>query len=227
MFNCVEIEKKIGYTFRNKKLLETAFTHVSYGKTWGVADNERLEYLGDAVLELLITEKQYFESVATEGAMTKSRQTLVSKLPLKEAVERMGIEEYIRYVGGKDNVGDKTVSSLYESLLAAIYLDGGMEEAKAFLTRNPLLGGGSLSNNYKGDLQEFLQKKGKDLPVYTFEKEGMDNAPTFYCKVNALGFYGEGRGGTKRAAQQLAAKELLEKLQAKDKKKIAKQKGKE
>ena len=69
--------------------------------------------------------------------------------------------------------------------------------------------------------------QGKDLPVYTFEKEGMDNAPTFCCKVKALGFYGEGKGGTKRAAQQLAAKELLEKLQTKDRKKTAKQKGKE
>ena len=126
MLNLAAIEKKIGYVFSNKTLLKTALTHVSYARAHGGADNERLEYLGDAVLELLITEKQYFDSVSTEGAMTKNRQSLVSKLPLKEAVLRMGVAEHLRYFGGKDNVGDKTVSSLYESLLAAVYLDGGM-----------------------------------------------------------------------------------------------------
>ena len=212
MLDVALIENKIGYTFQNKSLLETALTHVSYSKTHGGADNERLEYLGDAVLELLITERQYFESVSTEGAMTKRRQGLVSKLPLKEAVERMGIAEHLRYVGGKDNVGDKTVSSLYESLLAAVYLDGGMEAARAFLARHSLSESESVAKNYKGDLQEFLQKQGKGLPEYGFQKEGLDNAPTFYCRASADGYYGQGRGATKRAAEQLAAKELLEKL---------------
>ena len=219
MFNCVEIEKKIGYTFHNKKLLETAFTHVSYGNTWGVADNERLEYLGDAVLELLITEKQYFESVASEGSMTKSRQGLVSKLPLKEAVERMDVAQYLRFVGGKDNVGDKTVSSLYESLLAAVYLDGGIDAARAFLRRHPLLADDATEQNYKGAWQEYLQKDGKDLPIYDFRKEGQDNAPTFYCSATAQGEIGMGKGATKRAAEQEAARELLTKLKALKRKK--------
>ena len=212
MFNVSEIEKKIGYVFHNKALLETALTHVSYARAYGGADNERMEYLGDAVLELLITERQYFESVSTEGAMTKSRQSLVSKLPLKEAVERMGVVEYLRYVGGKDNVGDKTISSLYESLLAAIYLDGGVEAARSFMEAHPLVQSESFSANYKGELQEFLQKKGKGLPVYTFEKAGKDNAPVFYCKAIAEGKQGEGSGATKRAAEQLAAQSLLQKL---------------
>ena len=101
MLDFNEIEKKIGYRFHNRALLETALTHVSYARVYGGADNERLEYLGDAVLEMLITERQYFESVASEGSMTKSRQGLVSKLPLKEAVERMDVAQYLRFVGGK------------------------------------------------------------------------------------------------------------------------------
>lgn len=212
MLDFNEIEKKIGYRFHNRTLLETALTHVSYARVYGGSDNERLEYLGDAVLEMLITERQYFESVASEGSMTKSRQGLVSKLPLKEAVERMDVAQYLRFVGGKDNVGDKTVSSLYESLLAAVYLDGGVDEARAFLARHELLATERSTGNYKGELQEFLQKQGKPLPVYSFHKEGQDNAPVFYCEAAADGKVGCGKGGTKRAAEQEAARQLLTKL---------------
>ena len=211
MLDVQQIEQKIGYVFSDKELLKTAFTHVSFAKANGCADNERLEYLGDAVLELLITERQYYDSVSTEGAMTKSRQGLVSKQPLKETIQRMDVVQYLRFLGGKDNVGDKTVSSLYESLLAAIYLDGGMEAARAFVGRHPLVQT-ERSSNHKGDLQEYLQKQGKQLPVYRFQKQGPDNAPTFFCEVLADGVKGQGSGATKREAEQLAARQLLELL---------------
>ena len=211
MLDVQQIEQKIGYVFSDKEFLKTAFTHVSFAKANGCADNERLEYLGDAVLELLITERQYYDSVSTEGAMTKSRQRLVSKQPLKEAIQRMDVAQYLRFLGGKDNVGDKTVSSLYESLLAAIYLDGGMEAARAFVGRHPLVQT-ERSSNHKGDLQEYLQKQGKQLPVYRFQKQGPDNAPTFFCEVLADGVKGQGSGATKREAEQLAARQLLELL---------------
>ena len=203
-----EVEQKIGYVFTNKQLLETAITHSSYGKAHGVPDNERLEYLGDAVLELLISERQYFDGVSSEGTMTKTRQRLVSKQPLKQAIEKMGVAKHLRFVGGKDNVGDKTVSSLYESLLAAVYLDGGMDAARAFVKRHPL-GQEEQIENYKGDLQECLQKQGYPLPEYSFEKQGKDNDPTFRCVALAQGKRGEGEGKTKRAAEQAAAKALL------------------
>ena len=212
MLDVERIEQKIGYTFSDKRLLETAFTHVSFAKANGCADNERLEYLGDAVLELLITERQYFDSVSTEGVMTKTRQGLVSKQPLKEAIQRMDVVQYLRFLGGKDNVGDKTVSSLYESLLAAIYLDGGIEAARAFVQRHPLVKTVRSSFNFKGDLQEYLQKRGQPLPVYHFQKQGPDNAPTFLCEVVANGERGQGNGATKREAEQLAARQLLEQL---------------
>ena len=217
MVNLQAVEQKIGYVFKNKTLLETALTHSSYGKANKVPDNERMEYLGDAVLQLLISEKQYFDGVSSEGSMTKERQRLVSQQPLKLAVEKMGVAKYLRYVGGKDNVGDKTVSSLYESLLAAVYLDGGIDEARAFVARHPL-GQETKSENYKGELQEFLQKQGFPLPEYAFEKQGKDNAPTFRCVATARGKTATGEGATKRSAEQLAAKVLLAELKAELKK---------
>lgn len=211
MNNVQEIENKIGYVFTNKTLLETAFTHSTYGKEHGVPDNERLEYFGDSVLQFLISERQYFDGVFSEGSMTKTRQRIVSKQPLKLAIEKMGVAKYLRFVGGKDNVGDKTVSSLYESLLAAVYLDGGMDAARAFVTRHPL-GQETKTENYKGELQEYLQKQGNPVPEYFFEKQGKDNAPIFHCSVSAQGKTGSGVGATKRAAEQEAAKALLQEL---------------
>ena len=209
MLDVQQIEQKIGYVFSDKELLKTAFTHVSFAKANGCADNERLEYLGDAVLELLITERQYYDSVSTEGAMTKSRQGLVSKQPLKEAIQRMDVAQYLRFLGGKDNVGDKTVSSLYESILAAVYLDGGIEEARAFVARHPL-GQEKQEENYISALQEYLQKQGLPLPAYSeIEKTGKDNAPTFRYVVTAQGKSGEGVGSSKHIAKQKAAKALL------------------
>lgn len=208
MLNVERVEQKIGYVFCDKRLLLTAFTHSSYKNVHGGEDNERLEYLGDAVLQLLVTEQQYLEG-GSEGEMTKSRQALVRQSSLKAAVEAIGIAEDLLVCGGKDNVGDKTIASLYESVLAAIYLDGGLQAAREFLARHPLP---LMEDNFKGKLQEFLQKRGKACPVYTFEKCGKDNAPTFVCRVEADGKTAEGRGATKRAAEQLAAQAWLQKF---------------
>ncbi|MBQ8374407.1 MAG: ribonuclease III [Clostridia bacterium] len=202
-------EERIGYTFEDKALLVRAFTHSSYAHIHGGEDNERLEYLGDAVLELLVTEAQFFAENQSEGEMTKSRQGLVRQDSLLKAVEAMGVAGQLLVSGGKDNIGGKTVSSLYESILAAVYIDGGMDAARAFLARHPLP---KIEDNYKGLLQEFLQKQGFACPVYEVQKHGADNAPTFECTASALGKRGVGSGATKRAAEQQAAKNLLELL---------------
>ena len=209
MLNVARIEEKIGYLFQDKRLLLAAFTHSSYKNVHGGEDNERLEYLGDAILQMLVSEQQFLAGNASEGEMTKARQALVRQASLKAAVEAMEIEDELLTCGGKDNVGDKTVASLFECVLAAIYLDGGWAAAKAFLAQHPLP---LIDDNYKGRLQEFLQKRGKARPVYTFEKRGADNAPTFLCQVTAEGKTATGRGATKRAAEQAAAKALFEVL---------------
>ncbi|MBQ8428275.1 MAG: ribonuclease III, partial [Clostridia bacterium] len=149
------LEKTIGYTFKDKTLLQTALTHSTYAHVHGVEDNERLEYLGDSVLQFIVTEKQYFSEKRKEGELTQLRQSEVCEAALLKAVEDMRLGDWLRYEGKEQNVGKKTMSSLYESVLAAVYLDGGYDAAKAFVDRHPLFG---KSENYKGELQEFLQK---------------------------------------------------------------------
>ena len=205
-FPIAEIEKKLGYVFQKKGLLERAFVHSSYAKVKGIESNERMEYLGDAVLQLVVTEWQYFRAEDSEGKMTKGRQGLVCQETLLKEVEELGIEQYLLKVGGKENVGAKTVSSLFETVIAAIYLDGGYEPAKKFILKR-------LSDrddvNYKGELQEFAQKRGESLPVYVSEKFGKDNAPFFKAIVTVMGKTAEGEGKTIKAAERDAAKKLL------------------
>ena len=209
-FPILEIEEKIGYTFKDKSLLQQAFVHSSYGKGKNIPDNERMEYLGDSVLQLIVTEWQYFRDDSNEGKMTKSRQKLVCEETLLAEVKELGLENYLLYFGKQNvNVGTKAISSIFETLVAAIYLDGGYENAKKFVLEH-------MSDrddaNYKGELQEFLQKNGEDYPAYELEKQGKDNAPVYIAKVSALGRTTVGEGKTKKAAEQIAAKKLLEQL---------------
>ncbi|MBQ7948346.1 MAG: ribonuclease III [Clostridia bacterium] len=211
-----EIEKKIGYTFRDKALLQEAFTHSTYANAHGGKDNERMEYLGDAVLQLVVTEWQYLrDRKAEEGELTRQRQKFVCEETLDEAVRDLGLQKYLLVSGGRANVGKKTVSSLFETVIAAIYLDGGYEPAKAFILEHGHLETQQSTQNYKGALQEFLQAKGEKAPVYETEKAGKDNAPVFFAKVSAMGKFASGEGGSKKEAEQQAAKALLAQLKGK------------
>ena len=217
-FPVKEIEKKIGYTFRDKALLKEAFTHSTYANAKGGKDNERMEYLGDAVLQLVVTEWQYLKNArAEEGELTRQRQKFVCEEALDEAVRGLGLQQYLLVSGGKANVGRKTVSSLFETVIAAIYLDGGYEFAKSFILRHGNLETKPVSVNYKGVLQEFLQSKGETLPTYKTVKSGKDNAPTFVATAVAMGKTATGEGGSKREAEQQAAKVLLDKLKKQEK----------
>ncbi len=216
MFNSEVLEEKLGYTFKDKSLLKAAFTHSTYVNVHGGKSNERLEYLGDAVLQLIFTEEQYLQGTDAEGEMTEGRQKVVSKEPLREAIETLGVAKYMLVEGGKENVEGKTISNLYECILAAVYLDGGYEEARAFFKRHrpPK----SKQENYIGKLQEFL----KDQPVYSSSQTGPDHKPVFYARVEAYGITGEGTGGSKKSAKQAAAKALLDKLKGAEKEKSEK-----
>ena len=133
-FPVQKIEDIIGYVFKDKGLLIEAFTHSSYANAYRMKSNERLEYLGDAVLQLIVTEWQYaILSTASEGVMTKERQRLVCKNALESAVDALKIERYLLVYGKKQNVGEKTTSSLFESVVGAMYLDGGYDSAKKFV----------------------------------------------------------------------------------------------
>ena len=219
-FPIKEIENKIGYTFQDKDLLRVAFTHSTYANAYGGKDNERMEYLGDAVLQLVVTEWQFARyERAEEGEMTRQRQKYVCEEALDEAARGLGLQKYLLVAGGKANVGKKTVSSLFETVVAAIYLDGGYDAAKAFIVKYGRLETQSVSTNYKGALQELLQSKGEQTPVYKTVKSGKDNAPTFVATAIAMGETATGEGSSKKEAEQQAAERLLAVLQSKNRKK--------
>lgn len=208
-FPVAEIENKIGYRFKNQALLRLAFTHSSYVNGTHEESNERLEFLGDAVLELVVSEALYADpKKPSEGEMTALRQKLVSKSALLRAAEKLGLLQYLLLSGGKDNVGDKTVSSLVETVIAAIYLDGGYAPAKKFVLSVVEFSG---EVNHIGALQEFLQKRREKPPVYEeIERTGADNAPTFRYRVTAAGKSADGVGGKISEAKQNAAKAVLQ-----------------
>ena len=209
-----EIENKIGYVFRNKNLLKKAFTHSTYANRNGVESNERLEYLGDSVLQLVVTEWQYRkDSKASEGKLTALRQKLVCKDALDSAVDGLGIWKYLLAVGTEYNVKGKAKSSLFEALTAAIYLDGGYRAAKKFILERGNIQFDVTASNPKGELKEYLEKRSVEEARYEVTKSGKDNAPIFHCNVYALGETARGDGRTKKEAEATAAARLLWELQ--------------
>ncbi|MBP3434557.1 MAG: hypothetical protein J6K50_04705 [Clostridia bacterium] len=217
MFPVSEVEKRIGYVFHNKNLLEEAFTHSTYAHLHGGRDNDRLEYLGDAVLELVVTEWQFRgDPQASAGKLTGERQKLVCKNALDTAIDGLGVWGYLLFEGSEENLKGKPKSSLFEALTAAIYLDGGYKAAKAFILEHGNLGCAKEETNHIGLLKEFLEKRGQAMPQEQMERSGRDNAPTFHCTLTALGESAEGEGKTKREAKATASARLLWELQKKE-----------
>ncbi len=201
-----EAEDAIGYSFRDRSLLWASLTHKSYSNVNGGENNERLEFLGDAVLELIVSEWLYAAfPQAEEGELTTLRQQYVSKTALANLCKRAGFMRFLRYMGGARNLGSKTVESLPEAILGAVYLDGGLKEARAFVSRFVVA---AHTENYKSLLQEHVQKHTKQTPVYALgEKKGK-----YVCTVSAMGETGEGEGQSKQAAEIAAAEKLYRKL---------------
>lgn len=211
-----EIEKIIGYCFKDKQLLSQCFTLASASKK----NNERLEWFGDAVVDFCVSEILYSKSNEDEGGMTELRKEFVKDDVLRPAVERLGLDKYLIYEGKKQNLGEKPVASLFEAVVGGIYIDGGMKAAKKFIVEKlvkpqaeKLLGNKRKQNNYKGVLQEYLQGMGMTRAQYVLtERQGPDHCPVFTVKAEAQGRMATGKGGSKTAAEQAAAKKLLETL---------------
>lgn len=200
-----QAEEAIGYRFRDKELLKTCFTHTSYANLGGGGHNERLEFLGDAVLELCVSEELFHRSGGDEGKLTELRKQYVSRSALECAEKRAGLMRFLRYSGGKSNVSGKTPSNLFEAVVAGIYLDGGMGEVKKFLSR---FLAETQTENYKSLLQELVQKRPNSFPEYRVkEQDGK-----FVCTVSALGQSAKGEGESKKAAETAAAQALYHKL---------------
>ena len=219
-----ELEQRLGYCFKNTRLLETALTHPSFGGDHHVPHYQRLEFLGDAVLELAVSRHLFFElPEVDEGKLTRIRAALVREETLCRAAEKIGLGEFIRLSVGEERSGGRKkpsiLSDVMEAVLAAVYLDGGFNEAVNVISRilkDELKPEGLKDHlDAKSRLQEILQRSGS-MPVYEFvSMEGPPHAPVFYYRVtDGEQELGAGKGTSKQNAQQNAAREALKRMGA-------------
>lgn len=220
-----EFEEKIGYSFRDKTLLENSLTHSSYAneKHWSYEkNNERLEFLGDAVLELISSDFIFHEhQTDMEGTMTKLRASLVCEQSLAGSARQLSLGTYIRLgkgeamTGGKDR--DSILSDAFEAVIGAIYLDGGLESARTFINKFVLsdIEQKQLFYDSKTILQEMIQSKESNntLSYELLSSSGPDHAKVFEvsCKLNGKTL-GTGTGKSKKAAEQQAAYQAILKI---------------
>ncbi|MCB1136566.1 MAG: ribonuclease III [Chlamydiia bacterium] len=225
-----EIERNLGYRFQDRSLLAQAFVHRSYvneHKDIGDGHNERLEFLGDSVLGLIVADYLYrYLPNTPEGELSHLRSRLVEASCCVSYVEALGIEHYVLLGKGERlNQGrgrDSIRADLFEALVGAIYLDGGLDAARGFIFKNfskqidavmrqPM-------RNWKAELQDYSQKRYHEAPSYTILNEsGPDHQKTFEVSVTMNGEeVGRGMGSSKKEAQQIAASDALERLEGKD-----------
>ena len=215
---------RIGYDFREPETLRHALIHSSYAPGEGV-DNERMEFLGDAVLELCVSEELYFRFPAMrEGQMTKNRASIVCEDALFAAAQKIQLGDYLLLGRGEAASGGREkpsiLSDAFEAVICAIFLDGGLEPAKAFIHRFVLsqldLSGAAFEKDHKTRLQELIHARthGKQVSYRLVREEGPDHQKTFTMQA-VLGdeVLGEGTGGSKQSAGQAAAKAALERLE--------------
>lgn len=211
------LETIIGYKFKNIDLLLTALTHTSYANESRrpVQHNERLEFLGDSVLQL-VSADHLFHAFANrpEGDLTRIRASLVSEGALFQFAQEIQLGEYLRLGRGEERCGGRTrpsvVSDAFEALIAALYLDGGLEAARSFIL--PFITEGKHADaDYKTRLQEIVQQNPEEKLSYVLEKEsGPDHDKHFVVAVHFnSNCVARGEGRSKKAAEQQAAKEAL------------------
>jgi ribonuclease III len=225
------LQQAIGYRFRDRGLLEHAMTHTSRANedvSGGVHDNESMEFLGDAVVGFVIADVLFREFPDfDEGEKSKTKAALVSTATLARQAERLNLGEHLLLGRGEEKTGGRRKQALladgYEALIAAIYLDGGIEHARAFIVREfaPLLAevqqhGIAGSQDYKSALQELLQARDQPLPEYRLVGTmGPDHRKLFQVEVVVNGeALAESTGPSKKEAEQDAARAALDKLKS-------------
>lgn len=206
------IQARIGYNFVDPKFLIAAFTHSSYVNEHEATGNERIEFLGDCVLNFLVGEYLFgLDRSASEGKLSSRRAALVSRAPLSRIVDKLGLIEYLRVGAGVDkrNFSDKARSDVLEALIGAVYLDGGIEACRTLLDNifYPFV---EPERDYKSALQERAVSLGLTVSYNTATAK--NGGFTATASVGGQKF--DGKGGTKRLAQANAAKLALESLSA-------------
>ncbi len=220
-YSLEELEKRIGYCFKEKALLKQALTHSSYAneqKINKLPDYERLEFLGDAVLEM-VSSTFLFEKFPelSEGKLTKTRATLVCGASLAFCAKDIELGKFVLLGRGEEATGGREketiTSDVMEAVIGAIYLDGGLDKASAFIHRLVLsdLEHKQLFYDSKSLLQEYVQREsGSTLSYVVLDENGPDHDKEFIIEVRVNGkAMGRGVGKTKKAAEQKAAYEAL------------------
>lgn len=215
-----ELERKIGYQFKKKELLKQALTHSSFSNEQKInkfANYERLEFLGDAVLELL-SSRFFFDNYPemSEGEMTRRRSSMVCEPALAFCARDISLGEYILLGKGEEATGgrkrDSIISDVMEAVLGAIYLDGGLAEADQFVKKYILsdLENKQLFFDSKTILQEKVQKAGKELSYVLLSETGPEHDKIFTVEaVIDEKTVGTGQGRNKKSAEQQAAYQVL------------------
>ncbi|MCQ2550643.1 MAG: ribonuclease III [Clostridia bacterium] len=221
------LQETIGYSFKDQSLLDLALTHSSYlqgHKASKVMCNERLEFIGDGILDSVVGIRLYQQlDQAEEGELTKVRAGIVCERSLAKIGRQIKINQYLKLSRGEESLGgrdkDSIIADSVEALIGAVYMDGGYEVCEELILRlfDQTIKEGEehkLAKDYKSLIQETLQKRGtiKDLKYVVTKEEGPSHDKTFYVSLLHSGkVIGQGVGKKKKDAEQLAAKAALEK----------------
>ncbi len=218
-----EFQRIIGYNYKNDKLLYEALSHSSFANENKKSrrSNERLEFLGDSVLSIVVSEHlfEHYQHMP-EGELTRIRASLVCEKSLHEFAQKIHLGDYIMLGKGEENTGGRERPSIladaFEAVIASIFLDGGLESAREFIMKfipeNTATKGTVTFNDYKTILQEIVQKNPEEKVDYCLVSEtGPDHDKAFTVQVQLnTNVIGEGTGKSKKQAEQMAAKEALE-----------------
>ncbi len=224
-----ELEKTIGYRFNDRKKLKMALTHSSYAnerKNEGLSSNERLEFLGDSVLNIITSDHIYRNHPELpEGEMTKTRAVIVCESSLMKCAQKIKLGDYLYLGKGEENTGGRNRTSIlsdaFEALIGAIYLDGGIDKAGQFILsamedihRN--IKSKNVFRDYKTQFQEIMQKQSEQQISYRIiDEKGPDHDKVFISELLVGNKpYGTGEGRTKKEAEQNAAKAAIESIMA-------------
>lgn len=223
-----EVQRLIGYHFRDESRLLLSLTHRSFTHASGDDHpaNERLEFLGDSVLGMVVSYLLFNDHPEyREGELTRIKALLVNEITLSAMGQKIGLNKHIRLSPDEDRAGGRyrpsIVSDTFEAVIAAVYLDGGIDAARDVIIRLIYSNKDSITNdsnqrNYKGELLELVQASGKGMPRYdTVHEEGPDHDKTFSVEVYVGDVkIGSGSGNSKKEAEQKAAAEALDHYQA-------------
>lgn len=212
-----EISSNLNYNFQNLKLLEMALLHPSLKKKRRSYDFERLEFLGDRILGLIIAEKLFLQfSQESEGDLAKRLAVLVNKETCLQVASALGLGQVYQKLGAEIGATPTILADAMEAIIGAIYLDGGLDSVQEIIQRlwqDQIRSAKKPPKDHKSSLQEWSQKLGYGVPEYKLlEMTGPAHAPHFIIEVKVKDFSAQAEGASKRIAEQEAARLLLEKV---------------